>query len=136
MKPFSLFLSGCTALTLLLPQAASAYNGVYSDVRAGQHPYEARTEELSYRKYLKSHLYQNGNYTYANEVYYSPSFAKISVLHPFYRKGGVSYGGSFAQWRGYSDPTLVHEMSPETYCTNFTFQRLQYRAEPFGYQCY
>lgn len=136
MKQTSLLLSAITACSLVLPQVSFAYNGYTSDVREGQHPYEARTEELNYRKYLKSGAYQYGNYTYEDEVYLSPSFAKISVLHPFYRKGGVSYGGSYAQWRGYIDPSLAHEMSPETYCTNFSFQRLQYRAIPYGYECY
>jgi len=136
MKPSSLFLSCLTACTLVLPQATFAYNGTVSDVREGQHPYEARTEELNYRKFLKSETYRDGNYTYEDEVYYSPSFAKVSVLHPFYRKGGISYGGSYAQWRGYIDPAFAHEMSPETYCTNFNFQRLPYRSMPYGYNCY
>ena len=136
MKHSSLLLSVLASCTLIAPQATFAYNGYQSDIRAGQHPYEARTEELNYRKYLKSEAYQFNNYTYEDEVYYSPSFAQVSVLHPFYRKGGISYGGSYAQWRGYIDPALAHAMSPETYCTNFSFQRLAYRSMPYGYQCY
>ncbi|MBM3230872.1 hypothetical protein FJZ28_00935 [Candidatus Peregrinibacteria bacterium] len=122
--------------SLLAPQSVFAYNAYISDVREGEHPYESRYNELQYRKFLQKERQSVGYYWPENDIYYHPSFAKKSPLHPFYRKGGVSYGGSYAEWRGYMDPSLYHEISVDTYCQNFRFQRLAYRTVPFAYECF
>lgn len=123
--------------TALVPSAA-AYNGYVSDIRYGEHPYETRERDEARRKRLAEEADAYGYYRFDNPAYYHPIYAQRSVLHPFYRKGGTTtyYEGRYAHWRGYLDPVRAHEMSPDTYCSNFSYQRNPYRGEPLAYRCF
>lgn len=119
--------------------SASAYNGYVSDVRYGEHPYEARTRDEDRRKRLAEDAEKYGYYTFDNPAYYHPIYAQRSVLHPFYRKGGVTQyiDSRYARWRGYLDPNLAHELSPDTYCSNFSYANLGgVHGQPYGYRCF
>ncbi|PIR54262.1 hypothetical protein COU75_01730 [Candidatus Peregrinibacteria bacterium CG10_big_fil_rev_8_21_14_0_10_42_8] len=118
--------------------SAAAYAGVINDDRYGEHPYESRTRDENRRKQLKKDIENSPGYSFDNPAYYHPIYAQRSVLHPFFRKGGVSnyYEGRYAAWRGYQDPVRAHQLSPDTYCMNFTYQRLPYRAEPVNQHCF
>lgn len=138
MKNTLLALTGTLAVFTAVIPSADAYNGIISDVRLGEHPYEQRTREENRRKRLAEEYEENGFYTFNNPAYYHPIYAQRSVLHPFYRKGGTStfIDSRFARWRGYQDPITAHQLSPDTYCSNFTFSRSTYRDQPAGYQCF
>ena len=125
------------AFSAMTPSAA-AYAGVMNDNRYGEHPYEQRTREENRRKQLREDVRKSSGYSFDNPAYYHPIYAERSVLHPFFRKGGVSnyIEGSYAQWRGYQDPVRAHQLSPDTYCMNFVYQRLPYRAGPYNHQCF
>lgn len=131
------FVTGILLLSAsVLPQSAFAYSGYVNSIVNGEHPYEQRQQQLRERRKLQEERSKYG-FDYLNEeIYYHPSFAKVSTLHPFYRKGGQSAGGSYAEWRGYMDPILFQELSPDTYCMNFRYQRMQNHSMPFGHQCY
>jgi hypothetical protein len=131
------FVAGLILLSAVaLPDSVSAYNGYVNSAINGEHPYEQRYQEMRIRKKLQEERSMNGYDWLNDEIYQHPSFAKVSTLHPFYRKGGQSFGGSYAEWRGYMDPVLFQELSPDTYCMNFRFQRLQNHSMPFGHECY
>ncbi len=125
------------ALSASIPSAA-AYAGVITDNRYGEHPYETRTRDENRRKELRDDIANSPGYQFDNPGYYHPIYAQRSVLHPFFRKGGVSnyYEGRYAAWRGYQDPVRAYQLSPDTYCMNFTFERLPYRADPVNHFCY
>lgn len=125
-------------ILIITPSAVSAYNGYVSDIRFGEHPYETRKRDENRRKRLAESFEKHGYYTFDNPVYLHPLYAKKSVLHPFYRKGGTSQfqDGRFARWRGYQDPILAQSLSPDTYCLNFYYQRLPYRGSPVGQECF
>ncbi len=135
-KTFSLLAVLIAASTSIVPSAV-AYNGVITDVRVGEHPYETRTHEENRRKELKKQYEKYGYSTFYNPAYLHPIYARRSVLHPFYRKGGTSFSldGRFARWRGYLDPITAHKLSPDTYCSNFVYQRLP-KEEPVNPQCF
>lgn len=138
MKNLLLALTGVISLSVATVPSAQAYNGYVSDVRYGEHPYELRTRDENRRKRLARQFEQYGYATFDNPAYYHPLYAQRSVLHPFYRKGGTStyLDGRFARWRGYQDPTLAKSLSPDTHCSNYTYARATYRAQPTGYTCY
>lgn len=117
---------------------AYAYSGYVSNVWSGEHPYELRKIEENRRKRLAEQFEKYGYYTFDNPAYFHPVYARRSVLHPFYRKGGTSQyiDGRLARWRGESDPVLERKLSPDTYCNNFTYQRSSYRAQPLAYECF
>ena len=125
------------AFSAITPSAA-AYAGVITDNRYGEHPYEQRTREENRRKARAEERRSSRGYQFNNPAYYHPIYAERSVLHPFFRKGGVSnyYEGRYAAWRGYQDPARAHQLSPDTYCMNFVYQRLPYRAGPYNHQCF
>lgn len=115
---------------------AHAYSGFVSDVRYGEHPYEARTRDLNRRQREQDSRKEFGYFVPTNDIYEHPAFARRQQLHPFFRKGGTAIGDSYATWRGYLGPESFHEMSPDTYCLNFRFMRLGYRAQPYGHECF
>jgi len=125
------------AFSAVTPSAA-AYAGVINDDRYGEHPYESRTRDENRRKQLKKDIENSPGYSFDNPAYYHPIYAQRSVLHPFFRKGGVSnyYEGRYAAWRGYQDPVRAYQLSPDTYCMNFTYERLPYRSEPINQHCF
>lgn len=137
MKNTFLALVGAITLTGSFIPSAAAYNGVVSDVRLGEHPYEQRTREENRRQRLAKDFEKYGYYTFDNPAYYHPIYAQRSVLHPFFRKGGTSQyiDGRFARWRGYQDAALAKSLSPER-CSNYSFARNSYRTAPTGYQCF
>ena len=138
MKNTSLAIIGAVAIFTAVVPSAEAYNGVVTDARYGEHPYEQRARDERRRKRLAEQFEESGFYTFDNPAYYHPIYAQRSVLHPFYRKGGTTnyLDGRFARWRGYQDPIRAHELSPDTYCSNFTYARSTYRDMPSGYQCF
>lgn len=123
----------------VIPSAA-AYNGYVSDTRAGEHPYEARSRDERLRKRLAKEAEIYGAYRFDSPLYYDPIYAKRSALHPFYRKGGTSRYIDYsraAAWQGYINPAQEKKMSPERYCTNYTYTTVgSYAGAPVGYQCY
>ncbi|MCA9370433.1 MAG: hypothetical protein KC680_00545 [Candidatus Peregrinibacteria bacterium] len=137
MKYTTLVLTLMLALIQGVPTAA-AYNGTVTDIRYGEHPYEQRTREENLRKRLAARYEKYGYATFDNPAYFDPIYARRSVLHPFYRKGGTSQyvDTRYAGWRGYQDPIQARNLSPDTYCTNFTYSRANYRVQPEGYQCF
>lgn len=138
MKNTLLAITGILTLFTAVVPTTSAYNGVVTDSRYGEHPYELRTLDENRRKRLAEEYEQNGFYTTNNPAYYHPIYAQRSVLHPFFRKGGTSVfiDGRFARWRGYQDPEVAKQLSPDTYCSNYTYSRSTYRDMPTGYQCF
>ena len=136
-QSLSLFTALVMAFTGLIP-AVSAYNGTVTDIRSGEHPYETRKRDERRRKDLAKEFKEHGYATFENPVYYHPIYAKKSVLHPFYRKGGTTtyLDGRFARWRGYIDPIRAHELSPDTYCSNFYYRSFQGAVSPYGYNCF
>lgn len=118
--------------------SAFAYNGYVQDVRFGEHPYETRKRDENRRKRLDDDREKYGYYRFDNPVYFHPMFAQRSVLHPFYRKGGVSIytDNRFVRWNGYQDPTLAQVLSPSSTCMNYTYQRSGYRSQPQPAQCF
>lgn len=134
----TLLFGAVLSCTAIVPSAA-AYNGFVSDIRYGEHPYETRKRDEDRRKRLAEDAEMYGSFRFDSPTYYDPIYAKRSVLHPFYRKGGTSQYqdySRFTTWRGYLDPALYHEMSPDTYCSNFSYQRDQYRGAPQAYYCF
>ncbi len=129
---------GLASLFAVGAPSVHAYSGVVSDVWYGEHPYEQRKIEENRRKRLAREFEEHGYYTFDNPAYYHPIYAQRSVLHPFYRKGGTTQyiDGRFARWRGHQDPVIKKNLSPDTHCTNYTFQRYGYRSQPSGYQCF
>lgn len=138
MKNTLFALTGLIAVFTAVVPSAEAYNGLVTDVRYGEHPYEQRARDERRRKRLAEQAEQSGYATFDNPAYYHPIYAQRSVLHPFYRKGGTTQylDGRFARWRGYQDPALAKALSPDTYCTNYTYSRSTYRDMPTGYQCF
>lgn len=131
-----LFITGIVLSAAVIPQSSFAYNGYVNTILNGEHPYEQRRQELRERVKIREERSKNGLSWFDDDIYYHPSFAKVSTLHPFYRKGGQSVGGSYAEWRGYMDPILFQELSPDTHCMNFRYQRMQSHSMPFGHQCF
>jgi|GEM_PF-1315094 len=111
---------------------------VITNALAGEHPYETRKREENLRKAQQRALDRISAYRFDSTAYYHPIFAKRSVLHPFFRKGGVSnYSeGRYGSWRGYQDPALAQDLSPDTYCSNFAYQKLSHGSVPSNYQCF
>lgn len=120
--------------------SAQAYNGFVSDIRAGEHPYETRKIEQNIQKRIAKEEAEFSYSRFDNPAYFHPIYAKKSVLHPFYRKGGTTRitDNRFARWHGYQDPDLAKALSPDTYCTNFTFAKVggTTHGQPVGYQCF
>lgn len=136
-----------TALTLIAGLAigltssissVEAYNGFVSDVRYGEHPYETRRAEQNRRKRIAKQIREFGYFTPDSDSYFHPLYAKNMQLHPFFRKGGVTFfqDGRYAAWRGYQDPIRAHQLSPDTYCSNFSYARVAYRGPAVQYHCY
>ena len=124
--------------TAVIPSAA-AYNGFVSDNRYGEHPYETRTRDKNRRKRIAEEEKKYGVARFNTPAYFHPIYAKRSTLHPFYRKGGMSYNfnARYAGWRGYQDPIRAHALSPDTYCSNFSYAKLGgAHGMPMGYQCF
>lgn len=118
---------------------AAAYNGFVSDVRNGEHPYETRTRDENRRKRIQKDNKRYGYFRFDNPAYFHPIYANNAALHPFYRKGGTSHNvhTRYAAWRGYQDPVRAHQLSPDTYCSNFSYARLGgSHGMPVGYQCF
>ena len=136
-KAFALLFGSAMTFAALV-QPAAAYNGYYSDIRYGDHPYETRRYDEDRRKFEARHRQEFGTFVYDNPAYFHPLYARRMQLHPYFRKGGVSnyIAGRYARWRGYLDPVQAHALSPDTYCSNFSYQRYQYRGEPLGYECF
>ncbi len=136
-KSLSVLVSVLFAI-IAAPSATHAYNGTVTDIRSGEHPYETRKREENRRKDLAKEFKKHGYATFESPVYYHPIYAKKSVLHPFYRKGGTSvyFDGRFARWRGYVDPIRAHELSPDTYCSNFYYRSFRGAVSPTGYDCF
>lgn len=130
-----------TALFLAFATSAPsvvAYAGVINDNRYGEHPYERRAREENRRKTLRKEYKASKGYRFDSSAYYHPIYAQRKQLHPFFRKGGVSnyIVGRYAQWRGYQDEDQAYQLSPDTYCLNFSYQRYPYRSGPYNYKCY
>ena len=136
-RTFALFLGTLLGLTSLI-SPVEAYSGYVSDIRFGEHPYEARKRDENRRKRLADDEKEYGRFVFDNPAYLHPLYARRKQLHPYFRKGGVSgyIDGRYARWRGYLDPIRAHAMSPDTYCENFVYSRLMYHGEPVGYQCF
>ncbi len=125
MKISLTILVGAIAASACAVPAAYAYNGVITDIRYGEHPYETRTQELRIRIAIANEAKRTGYFVPSNPAYYDPIFARKSVLHPFFRKGGISQyvSGAYAGWRGYIDPVEQQARSVDTYCQNYTYMR-------------
>lgn len=142
MKKSYAILFGILLSFTSLISSAEAYYGVYTNEYYGEHPYERRTRELNARREHMEYLQKHSRYIYDNPVYTHPIYANNAALHPFYRKGGTSHFQNvrstlnYASWRGYQDPIRAHALSPDTYCTNFSYQRMQYRGQALGYRCF
>ena len=137
MKNTTLLLAAIIGLSAGIPSAA-AYNGTVSNVRFGEHPYETRTRDENRRKRIAEDNKRYGYFRFSTPAYFHPIYAKRSTLHPFFRKGGTSQNVNtrYAGWRGYQDPVRAHNLSPDTYCSNFSYQRSQYRGAPLAYHCF
>ena len=135
----TLSLAALIGFTALIPSSA-AYNGFVSDVRYGEHPYETRTRDENRRKRFAKEAKKYGVARVNSPAYFHPIYAKRSTLPPFYRKGGTSYNftARYAQWRGYQDPIRAHQLSPDSYCMNFSYARFGRgnHGQPVGYQCF
>lgn len=136
-KAIAVFAGAVISFTSVIG-SAEAYNGFVSDIRYGEHPYEVRTRAENRRKDMAKQIKKFGYYTPDSEAYYHPLYARRKQLHPFYRKGGQTFflDGRYSAWRGYQDPVRAHALSPDTYCSNFSYQRMQYRGPALAYQCF
>lgn len=133
-----LSLAAILGFIALIPSSA-AYGGFVSDVRYGEHPYEVRTRAENRRKRIAKENKMYGKARFNTPAYFHPIYAKRSTLHPFYRKGGMSFNinARYAGWRGYQDPIRAHSLSPDAYCMNFSYARLGgTHGMPYGYQCF
>ncbi|MDA0376468.1 MAG: hypothetical protein O3A80_04130 [bacterium] len=133
-----LFFAAVLSFTAVIPTSA-AYNGTVSTVRLGEHPFQTREREVNRRKRLQEENKRYGYFRFDNPAYLHPIYAKKSTLHPFYRKGGTSQNINvrYAGWRGYLDPIQAHQLSPDTYCSNFSFAKIGgAHGKPVGYQCF
>ena len=138
-KITTLLLGAILSFVSIVPApAVSAYTGVTTNVWHGEHPYYIRKRDENRRKRIQKQVKKYGYYTPDSESYFHPLYARRSVLHPFYRKGGTTnfIDGRYARWRGYLDPVQAHALSPDTYCSNFVYTRLTYHGQPVGYQCF
>lgn len=133
-----------SVITTVPSVSAYTYNSndigsaVITNALAGEHPYEKRKREEDLRKKQQEALERISRYRFDASAYYHPIFAKRSVLHPFFRKGGVSnyIDGRYSSWRGYQDPVQAQDLSPDTYCSNYAYQKLSHGSQPSNYQCF
>ena len=139
--------TGLFLSVIFVPQASAYSYGAYeydigaatiTEALAGEHPYEKREREEDLRKAQQRAYKQSFAYRSDSVVYGHPIFAKRSVLHPFFRKGGVSnyLEGRYASWRGYQDPALARNLSPDAHCTNFVYEKLSHGSQPSSYRCF
>lgn len=136
-----MFKSLCSAAALCLfclclAPKAHAYGVYRQDVRHGPHPYDQRDLELRYRKNMARHRHGFSTALPVSSLYLHPLYAERSMLHPFYRQGGTSIGDNYREWQGFVPSESLQSLNPNSFCYNYRFQRLPYRAQPYGYECY